>query len=75
MQAIFIAHGPFSHGAKLYSPDTESSVWDSVTDGAYIIPAFANIELHNLVVRLLGIDAWAPPNNGTAGFWDKYLDL
>jgi len=75
MQAIFVAHGPFSHGAKLYSPDTQPSAWHSVIDGTYIIPGFANVELYNLVVRLLGIEAWAAPNNGTAGFWDKYLDL
>ncbi|KAF8548172.1 Phosphodiest-domain-containing protein [Imleria badia] len=75
MHAIFVAHGPFSHGAKLYSPDIQPSAWHSVTDGTYIIPGFANVELYNLVMRLLGIEAWAVPNNGTAGFWDKYVDL
>ena len=75
MHAIFIAHGPFSHGAKLYSPDTQPSAWHSVTDGAYVMPGFANVEFYNLVVRLLGIEAWAAPNYGTPGFWDKYVDL
>ncbi|KAF8443018.1 alkaline-phosphatase-like protein [Boletus edulis BED1] len=75
MQAIFVVHGPFSHGAKLYSTDTQTSAWHSVIDGTYIIPGFANVELYNLVMRLLGIEAWAAPNNGTTGFWDKYVDL
>ncbi|KAN0087493.1 Alkaline-phosphatase-like, core domain containing protein [Tylopilus felleus] len=75
LHAIFVAHGPFSHGAKSYSSDTQSSAWHSVTDGTYIIPGFANVELYNLVVRLLGIEAWAAPNNGTADFWNKYVDL
>ncbi|KAG8214524.1 alkaline-phosphatase-like protein [Butyriboletus roseoflavus] len=75
MRAIFVAHGPFSHGAKLCSPDTQPSAWHSVTDGTYIIPGFANIELYNLVMRLLDIEAWAAPTNGTAGFWDKYVDM
>ncbi|KAG6377012.1 alkaline-phosphatase-like protein [Boletus reticuloceps] len=75
MQAIFVVHGPFSHGAKLYSTDTQTSAWHSVIDGTYIIPGFANVELYNLVMRLLGIEAWAASNNGTTGFWDKYVDL
>lgn len=75
MHAIFVAHGPFSHGAKLSSADTQSSAWHSVTDGTYIIPGFANVELYNLIMRLLNIEAWAAPNNGTTGFWDKYVDL
>ena len=74
MHAIFVAHGPFSHGAKLYSAEAEPSAWHSVTDGTYIMPGFAGVELYNLVMRLLGIEAWAAPNNGTAGFWDKYVD-
>lgn len=75
MGAIFVAHGPFSHGAKLYSTDTQPSVWHSVTDGTYIMPGFANVELYNLVMRLLDIEAWAAPSNGTAGFWNKYVTL
>ncbi|KAG9315860.1 Phosphodiest-domain-containing protein [Chiua virens] len=74
MHASFVAHGPFSHGAKLYSSDIESSAWHSVIDDTYIIPTFPNIELYNLITRLLGIEAWAALNNGTAGFWDKYVD-
>lgn len=71
MHAMFVAHGPFSHRAKLYS----TSAWHSVIDGTYIMPGFANVELYNLVLRLLGIEAWTAPNNGTAGFWDMYVDL
>lgn len=75
MHATFVAHGPFSHGAKLTAVDTQSSAWHSVTDGTYIIPGFANVELYNLIMRLLNIEAWAAPSNGTVGFWNKYVDL
>lgn len=76
MRAMFVAHGPFSHGAKLYhSPDIQPSAWHSVANGTYIIPGFANVELYNLIMRLLDIEVWAVPTNGTASFWDKYVDL
>lgn len=75
MHAVFVAHGPFSHGAKLLSVDTQPSAWHSVADGTYVIPGFANVEVYNLIMRLLNIEAWAAPNNGTVGFWSKYVDL
>lgn len=34
---------------------------------------FQNVELYNLVLKLLGAEAWAAPTNGTIGFWDRYL--
>ena len=34
---------------------------------------FQNVEVYNLVIKLLGIDAYAASNNGTVGFWDRYL--
>lgn len=39
-----------------------------------MIPGFDNLEVYNLVVRLLGIaEEKQAPNNGTVGFWDSYL--
>jgi hypothetical protein len=76
MRAIFVAHGPFSHGAKaLSSTQTRPSAWHSVTDDAYVMPGFANVEVYNLIMRLLDIEEWSVPTNGTCGFWDAYVDL
>ncbi|KAF8843353.1 Phosphodiest-domain-containing protein [Paxillus ammoniavirescens] len=76
MRAIFVAHGPFSHGAKaLSSTQTRPSAWHSVTDDAYVMPGFANVEVYDLIMRLLDIEEWAVPTNGTCGFWDAYVDL
>jgi hypothetical protein len=38
------------------------------------MPGFQNVEIYDLVMRLLGIDAAHSANtNGTAGFWDAYV--
>ena len=42
-------------------------------DGTYVIEGFKNVEIYNLIVKLLGIEKWSAPNNGTIGFWDNYL--
>ena len=34
---------------------------------------FENVEVYNLVLKLLGIADYAAGNNGTVGFWDNYL--
>lgn len=34
---------------------------------------FANVEIYNLVMKLLGISDKAAPTNGTVGFWDQYI--
>ncbi|EJD41238.1 Phosphodiest-domain-containing protein [Auricularia subglabra TFB-10046 SS5] len=39
-----------------------------------VIPGFQNTEVYGLVARLLGIERWASPHNGTAGFWDTLVD-
>ncbi|KIK90554.1 hypothetical protein PAXRUDRAFT_831614 [Paxillus rubicundulus Ve08.2h10] len=76
MRAIFVAHGPFSHGAKaLSSTKSQPSVWHSVTNDVYVMPGFANVEVYDLIMRLLDIEEWAVPTNGTCGFWDAYVDL
>lgn len=82
MQAIFVAHGPFSMSTKahlqrrLYSTDTFSrslNGWHSISDDAFVMSPFPNVEIYNLVLKLLGISSHAASNNGTVGFWDQYL--
>ncbi len=34
---------------------------------------FQNVEIYNLIMKLLGIEAQATQTNGTTEFWDKYL--
>ncbi|TFK40742.1 Phosphodiest-domain-containing protein [Crucibulum laeve] len=82
MHAMFVAHGPFSFEAKaqharksLFARSAAHSKegWHSTSDDTYIMDRFANVEIYNLVIKLLGIESQAASNNGTAGFWDKYL--
>lgn len=78
MQAIFVAHGPFSTGAKAIASSDVSrreDVWHSITDEAHVMQGFPNVELYNLVMRLLGISKSSASTNGTIGFWDSYLEV
>ena len=78
MHAIFVAHGPFSISAKAQHQQVSRHVqtkrpgWHLVQNETYIIDTFRNVEIYNLVMKLLGIGNIAP-NNGTVGFWDQYL--
>ncbi|KAG6845600.1 hypothetical protein H0H87_006653 [Tephrocybe sp. NHM501043] len=77
MHAMFIAHGPFSTDVKALhqsglKPQTGDH-WHSTLSNTYIMERFPNVEIYNLVIKLLGIEEYAAPNNGTTGFWDKYL--
>ncbi|KIJ66879.1 hypothetical protein HYDPIDRAFT_85278 [Hydnomerulius pinastri MD-312] len=67
MRAVFIAQGPFAETIKkqVLAADNEMD--------EYMLPPFANVELYNLVTRLLGIEEWATETNGTRGFWDKWV--
>jgi len=68
MHAIFVAHGPFSKSAKA------ALATRAERRGEYLMPGFQNVEIYNLVVRLLGIDsARVAKTNGTANFWDTYV--
>lgn len=68
MCAVFISHGPFAaHVRKRFHGETG-------LDREYVLPPFQNVELYNLVVRLLGIDEWASKTNGTEGFWDQWTE-
>ncbi|KAF7422741.1 hypothetical protein PC9H_010898 [Pleurotus ostreatus] len=82
MRAVFIAQGPFSTVAKALQRSGLSAyhflscldaVWRAVPDDTHIIEGFRNVELYNLVTKLLGIQQYAAKNNGTSGFWDKYF--
>lgn len=70
MHAIFVAHGPFSQGAKAAVFARE----ESDGKGEYVMPGFQNVEIYNLVMRLLGLDATDTViTNGTTGFWDAFV--
>ncbi|PFH53376.1 hypothetical protein AMATHDRAFT_138050 [Amanita thiersii Skay4041] len=82
MHAMFIAHGPFSKVVKDLHIQKHSSSsftmranegWHTISDDAYVMDRLKNVEIYNLVVKLLGIESYAANNNGTSGFWDKYL--
>jgi len=84
MHAIFVAHGPFSAVAKAMHHSRSLSLrrswllnpnkgWHSTSDETYVMNGFPNVEIYNLVMKLLGTEAWAVKTNGTTGFWDKYL--
>jgi len=78
MQAMFIAHGPFSNVVKaLYRQSwmpNKNKGWHSTSDDVYVMDWFQNVEVYNLVMRLLGVpkNLWAK-TNGTRGFWDRYF--
>ncbi|KAJ7069556.1 alkaline-phosphatase-like protein [Mycena amicta] len=88
MQAMFVAHGPFSSVVKvLHQGRSRSNLvkrilglglsrpnkgWHSTSDDTYVMDPFENVQIYSLVMRLLGVDKVAP-TNGTAAFWDKYF--
>ncbi|KAF7768080.1 hypothetical protein Agabi119p4_7323 [Agaricus bisporus var. burnettii] len=80
MQAIFVAHGPFSAVTKSLHQskrrgflDLAINGWHSTSDNTYVMDTFANVEIYGLVTKLLGIEDFAANHNGTVGFWDKYF--
>ena len=50
-----------------------SKGWHSTADDAYVMETFENVQVYNLMMKLLGIEEHAAPTNGTKGFWDKYF--
>lgn len=84
MRAIFVAHGPFSTDAKIIHHSRNLPLrsrwlldadkgWHSTSGSNYVMNGFQNVEIYNLIMKLLGIEAQATKTNGTTGFWDKYL--
>lgn len=73
---MFVAHGPLAAVTKALHPPrslVSRAGWHSTSDDTYVMNTFKNVEIYNLVIKLLGIEAKAAPTNGTAGFWDVYL--
>lgn len=87
MHAMFVAHGPFASVIKtihnLTSPSRGSMLshflprpnkgWHSTSNETYVMDTFENVEIYNLMIKLLGIEKYGAKTNGTAGFWDKYF--
>ena len=71
MHAIFVAHGPFA--STLKAGLRKRADFEKRADGVTVIPGFANLEIYNLVARLLAIESPAL-NNGTRGFWERFLE-
>ncbi|KAL0960766.1 hypothetical protein HGRIS_005788 [Hohenbuehelia grisea] len=83
MHAMFVAHGPFSAVVKAVHQHKSgffkgllrrpNKGWHSTSDDTYVMDGFQNVEIYNLVMKLLGIENLAASTNGTVGFWDKYF--
>ncbi|KAH9841758.1 Phosphodiest-domain-containing protein [Rhodofomes roseus] len=85
MHAIFVAHGPFSAVVKAIEHDRQQARvlpralsrpnkgWHSTSDDTYVMDTFENVNIYNLAIKLLGIEAFAAPNNGTEEFWDQFF--
>ena len=78
MRAMFIAHGPFSNVVKALHRQSrmphKNNGWYSTSDNVYIMDEFQNVEVYELVMRLLGVPKHIrAKTNGTVGFWDRYF--
>jgi len=75
MYAMFVAHGPFSAVAKILQQASSrpNLGWHSTSDDTYVMDGFQNVEIYNLVMKLLGIEDRAAETNGTPGFWNRYF--
>ncbi|EST05646.1 Type I phosphodiesterase/nucleotide pyrophosphatase/phosphate transferase [Kalmanozyma brasiliensis GHG001] len=64
MHAIFVASGPS------FAPRSQRKAGS----GKQNMDAFANVEVHNLISRILGVpQSKRAPTNGTWTFWDRHL--
>ncbi|TCD70791.1 hypothetical protein EIP91_001822 [Steccherinum ochraceum] len=87
MHAIFVAHGPFASVIKTIHNSSSSKTpsllshflprpnkgWHSTADDTYVMDTFENVEVYNLMMKLLGTEKHKAKTNGTEGFWDKYF--
>jgi hypothetical protein len=78
MYAMFVSHGPFTSVAKTTHNTSvlpnKNLGWHSTSDDVYVMDGFQNVEIYNLVLKLLGVDnAFFAQNNGTRGFWDLFF--
>jgi hypothetical protein len=83
MRGIFVAHGPFASSLKSSPLARRSSSSYALSGRAPIdedpattvIPGFVNLEVYELVARLLRIEEEGrAKTNGTDGFWERYLE-
>lgn len=85
MQAIFLSHGPFAasaveakHVVGLPAPcRIGRDLWlrytrQSDAPNRHLPDDFHNLEVYNLLTKILAIDRHAASNNGTKGFWDSF---
>ena len=74
MRAMFVADGPFSSALKTQASNAQgaSEGTPDAQNAPFIMEGFDNVEVYGLVAKLLGIKG--APNNGTVGFWDRFLD-
>jgi len=78
MYAMFVAHGPFSSVVKATHQGSvlpnKNKGWHSTSDDVYVMDGFQNVEIYNLVLKLLGVNqTFFAKTNGTDGFWDQYF--
>lgn len=84
MHAMFVAHGPFSSVVKAVEQTRAQSLlprllsrpnkgWHSTSDDTYVMDTFENVNIYNLMIKLLGIEKYAASTNGTEGFWDQFF--
>ncbi|KAI0771197.1 Phosphodiest-domain-containing protein [Trametes elegans] len=87
MHAMFVAHGPFAAVVKAIEASRAQTPmrrfaralarpnkgWHSTAEDTYVMETFENVEVYNLMMKLLGIEDRAAPTNGTRGFWDKFF--
>jgi len=85
MLASFIADGPFAQHLKRRQNEVEGGLLKRILPSVFgataessaakplVIDGFNNVELYGLVVKMLGIEKYAAPNDGTRGFWDRYF--
>ena len=71
MHALFVAHGPFASAVRT-SAHVHSRVPGS-PHGVCVLETFENVQIYSLVMKLLGIEAYAAPTNGSRVFWDQTL--
>lgn len=86
MHAMFVAHGPFSSVVKAIAHDRKQARgllprwlsrpnkgWHPTADDTYVMDTFDNVNIYNLMIKLIGVESFAAPTNGTRGFWDQYF--
>ena len=66
-----LASSLFGHDAAALTRPNKG--WHSTADDTYVMDTFQNVEIYNLMMKLVGIEDRVAPTNGTKGFWDKYF--